>query len=79
MVANSYSGSIHIDAEPEFVFDYFTNADALARWMGDRAIVEPRAGGRFTVFFGERRVEGRNLKIEPPHRPRHQLGSGGLE
>ncbi len=68
MVDSSYSDSIHIQAEPEFVFDYFTNADALARWIGDRAIVEPRVGGRFTVFFGERIVEGRYVEIEPPRR-----------
>ena len=68
MVDSSYSDSIHIDAEPEFVFEYFTNAEALPRWMGDRAIVEPRPGGRFTVFFGERSVEGRYLEIEPPRR-----------
>lgn len=68
MTADLYSDSIHIAAEPEVVFEYFTNAKALARWMGDRAVVDPRPGGQFTTFFGDRRVEGRYLELERPRR-----------
>ena len=68
MTADPYRDCIHIAAEPEIVFEYFTNAEALARWMGDRAVVDPRPGGQFTVFFADRRVEGRYLEVDRPRR-----------
>ncbi len=68
MTGDPYRDSIHIAAEPELVFDYFTTATALARWMGDRAVVDPRPGGQFTIFFGDRRVEGRYLEPDRPRR-----------
>jgi uncharacterized protein YndB with AHSA1/START domain len=68
VMAESYRGSIHIDAEPEVVFDYFTQPDALVRWMGDYAILEPRPGGQFTLILGGRTVQGRYVSLEPPHR-----------
>ena len=68
MTADPYRDSIHIVADPEVVFDYFTDAAALTRWMGDRAVVDPRPGGQFTIFFGDRRVEGRYLELDRPRR-----------
>ena len=68
MTADPYRDSIHIAAEPDLVFDYFTSATALARWMGDRAVVDPRPGGQFTIFFGDRRVQGRYLELDRPRR-----------
>ena len=68
MTAEPYRDSIHIAAEPELVFEYFTNAKALARWMGDQAVVDPRPGGQFTIFFGNRRVEGHYLELDRPRR-----------
>ena len=74
MTADPYRDSIHIAAEPDLVFDYFTDATALARWMGDRAVVDPRPGGQFTIFFGARKVQGRYLELD---RPRRLVISGG--
>ena len=68
MAADVYRGSIHIDAEPEFVYGYFTNPEALVRWMGDRAILDPRPGGQFTLVFGDRTVNGQYVELDPPHR-----------
>jgi uncharacterized protein YndB with AHSA1/START domain len=68
MPAEPYRDSIHIAADPEVVFDYFTRAEALTRWMGDTADVDPRPGGRFTLRFGNRRVEGRYLEVDRPKR-----------
>jgi uncharacterized protein YndB with AHSA1/START domain len=68
VTADPYRDRIHIAAQPETVFDYFTNAAALARWMGDRAVVDPRPGGQFTIFFADRRVEGRYLEVDRPRR-----------
>jgi uncharacterized protein YndB with AHSA1/START domain len=68
VVAEPYRDSIHIEAEPELVFDYFTRPEALVRWMGDRAVLDPRPGGEFTLFFGEKCVEGRYVEVERPRR-----------
>lgn len=68
MTGDAYRDAIHIAAEPEAVFDYFTNATALARWMGDRAVVDPRPGGEFTIYFADRRVRGRYLEMDRPRR-----------
>jgi uncharacterized protein YndB with AHSA1/START domain len=68
VAADPYRDSIHIDAEPELVFEYFTKPDALVRWMGDRAVVDPRAGGEFTMYFGDKCVEGRYIEVVPPRR-----------
>ena len=63
-----YRGDIYVDAPPEEVFPYFTEAEALASWMGDRAIVEPHEGGRFVLYLDDRVVEGRYVAVESPHR-----------
>lgn len=68
MTAEVFQGSIFVDAPPEEVFPFFTQAEALATWMGDRAVVEARAGGRFVLHFDDRIVEGRYLAVEFPHR-----------
>lgn len=68
MADDVFSGSIFIEAPPEEVFVYFTDATALASWMGDRAVVEPRPGGRFVIHFADRVVEGRYVTVEFPHR-----------
>jgi uncharacterized protein YndB with AHSA1/START domain len=59
-----FEGSIFIEAPPEEVFRYFTEAEALSAWMGDSAVVEPQPGGRFVVHFEDRVVEGRYLAVE---------------
>jgi uncharacterized protein YndB with AHSA1/START domain len=68
MRAEPYRDSIHIAAEPAVVFTYFIEADALIRWLGDSAVLEPRPGGRFTVFVGESAIEGRYVELDPPRR-----------
>src|SRR5262249_29945473 len=66
--AEPYRDSIHIEADPEQVFDYFTQPEALVRWMGDRAVLDPRPGGEFTLFFDDRCVEGRYVEVSRPRR-----------
>lgn len=68
MAAEPYRDSILIAAEPDLVFEYFTKPEALVRWMGDRAVLDPRPGGEFTLYFGDRCVEGRYLEIDRPRR-----------
>ena len=68
MAGEPYRDSILIEAESDVVFDYFTQPDALVRWMGDRAVLDPRPGGEFTLYFDDRRVEGRYLEVDRPTR-----------
>lgn len=68
MGAETFTGSIHVEAPPEEVFTYFTDATALASWMGDRAHVEPRPGGAFVIHFDDRIVEGCYVEVEFPRR-----------
>ncbi len=68
MASEPYRDSIHIAAEPRAVFEYFVNPGALVRWMGDEAVLDPRPGGQFTLFIGDRTIEGRYVQVEPPRR-----------
>src|SRR5262249_39506214 len=72
-----YRDSIYIAAEPQVVFDYFTKPEALVRWMGDRAFLDPRPGGEFTLSFGGNTVRGRYLEVDAPSRVVISWGRGG--
>jgi uncharacterized protein YndB with AHSA1/START domain len=68
VAAEPFRDSIYIEASPATVFEHFTDPDALASWMGDRAVLDPRPGGQFVVFFEQRAVEGRYIELDPPRR-----------
>jgi uncharacterized protein YndB with AHSA1/START domain len=79
MAAEPYTASVHIAAQPEQVFDYFTRADAIVRWMGDYAVLDPRPGGEFTVDINGVPVRGHYLELEPPRRLLISWGHAGSE
>ena len=79
MAAEPYRQSIVIEAEPEVVFDYFVEPAALVRWMGDRAVLDPRPGGEFTVFVGDASIRGHYVEVSPPSRLVISWGRGGSE
>jgi uncharacterized protein YndB with AHSA1/START domain len=79
VAGEAFRGSIYIEAEPALVFEYFTHPAAIASWMGDRAVVDPRPGGEFIVFFEDRAVEGRYIALEPPHRLVISWGRAGSQ
>lgn len=68
MAGEPYRESIFIEAEPDEVFDHFTQPESLVQWMGDRAVLDPRPGGEFTLFFDDRCVRGRYVEIDRPNR-----------
>ena len=68
MGAEPYRDSILIEAAPDVVFEYFTRPEALVRWMGDRAVLDPRPGGEFTLYFDDRCVRGRYVEVDRPRR-----------
>jgi uncharacterized protein YndB with AHSA1/START domain len=67
-MAEPVRAGIHVDAPPERVFAYFTDADAMVEWMGDRARLVPVPGGEFAVDVRGVGVRGRYVEVEPPHR-----------
>jgi uncharacterized protein YndB with AHSA1/START domain len=63
---------VHVDAEPDTVFAFFTEADKLTRWLAAEAATDPRPGG---IFHQTHRVEGVDyllrgefVEVDPPHR-----------
>jgi len=68
VAAEPYRGSIHIAAPPEVVFEYFTRPEALVRWLGEAAVLDPRPGGEFTVRFRGASVRGYYLEVDRPRR-----------
>jgi uncharacterized protein YndB with AHSA1/START domain len=59
---------VHIDADPERVYDYFVRPEAMVRWMGETARLEPQPGGTFAVDVRGAPVRGRYVELDPPHR-----------
>jgi uncharacterized protein YndB with AHSA1/START domain len=66
MAADPVAATVHIDAPPERVWEYFTNPEAMVRWMGEYAVLDPQPGGQFTVNVQGAPVRGRFLRLEPP-------------
>jgi len=74
-----YSASVHITADPERVFDYFTKPEAILRWMGDYAVLDPHPGGQFTLDINGVPVRGRYLAVDRPHRLVLSWGHAGSD
>jgi uncharacterized protein YndB with AHSA1/START domain len=79
MAADPVTATVHIDAPPERVWEYFTKPDAIVRWMGEYALLEPEPGGQFTVNVQGAPVRGRFLSLEPPRRLVVSWGYAGSE
>jgi uncharacterized protein YndB with AHSA1/START domain len=57
--------SVHIDAPPEIVFPYFTDAEKIVRWLGTAATLDPVPGGVFAVDVGDSPARGSYVSIDP--------------
>ena len=58
-----------IAAGRDTVFEFFTDAEKMTRWMGSAAELEPRPGGAFRVDVrGPWRARGEFLELDPPGR-----------
>ena len=64
----SYSTSIFVDAAPEAVFDCLVIPEMMVRWMGERALLQAVAGGRFEVDINGVLIRGQFIEIERPRR-----------
>jgi hypothetical protein len=49
MPAEAITASVHIDAPPEQVYEYFTRPEAIISWMGEYALLEAEPGGQFVL------------------------------
>ncbi|MGH8888685.1 MAG: SRPBCC family protein [Acidothermaceae bacterium] len=58
----------YINAPPEVVFPYFTDPALIVTWIGDRAELDPRPGGVFSLGMGEIVACGAYIVVEPPYR-----------
>jgi uncharacterized protein YndB with AHSA1/START domain len=79
MPAEPLIASVHVEAEPARVFEYFTRAEAMVRWMGDYAVLDATPGGEFVVDINGVPVRGRYVEVDPPHRLVVSWGHAGSE
>jgi uncharacterized protein YndB with AHSA1/START domain len=62
------TASVLIEAEPDEVYEYFTRAEAMVRWMGHAAVLDARPGGEFAIDINDARVRGLYQQLDPPNR-----------
>jgi uncharacterized protein YndB with AHSA1/START domain len=79
MAAEAVRASVFVKASPARVYEYFTQAEAIVRWMGDYAVLDPKPGGQFTLDVRGAPVRGRYLELDPPHRVLISWGYAGSE
>jgi uncharacterized protein YndB with AHSA1/START domain len=74
-----YTASVHVAADAERVFEYFTRPEAIVRWMGDYAVLDPTPGGEFTLDINGMPVRGRYLEVDRPRRLLLSWGHAGSD
>ena len=67
-MTDQYTTSIRIEAKPDEVFPYLTDASLIVRWMGDWADLAAEPGGAFAVDIDGTPVRGEYRVVEPPNR-----------
>jgi uncharacterized protein YndB with AHSA1/START domain len=61
--------SIHVSAQPEIVFPYFTDPRRYVQWMGRDATLEAVPGGCYRVHIRDGiEAVGEFVEVDPPHR-----------
>jgi len=61
--------SVHIAAQPETVFRYFTDPRRYVLWMGSDAALDPVPGGMYRVRMNDNvEAAGEFIELDPPHR-----------
>ena len=60
---------LRLDAPPEEIFPYFTDAERYVHWQGVKAELDPRPGGLYRVWMDAKTVaRGEFVEVEPPRR-----------
>src|SRR5260370_4695019 len=61
--------SVHVAAEPETVFPYFTDPGRYIQWMGSEATLDPVPGGTYRVRVRDGvEAAGEFVEVDPPRR-----------
>jgi uncharacterized protein YndB with AHSA1/START domain len=79
VAAEPVTASVLVDANPVEVYEYFTGAEAMVRWMGQFARLDPRPRGEFTIDINGSPVRGHYEELEPPHRIVFTWGVAGSD
>lgn len=67
--ATAVEVEVRIGANPETVFDFFTDPDKMIQWMGRAAELDPRPGGVLRCDINGRNVaSGEYVELDPPRR-----------
>lgn len=68
-IGGAIDREIRLETGPERAFAFWLDPDLLVRWMGDRAEIDARPGGRWRLEYGDRFVAaGEILELDPPRR-----------
>jgi uncharacterized protein YndB with AHSA1/START domain len=61
--------TVHIAADPETVFSYFTDPARYTQWMGTDAVLDPVPGGIYRVRMRDGiEAAGEFVEVDPPRR-----------
>ena len=67
--ANIVELTVRLDASPDEVFGFLTDAERYVRWQGVKAELDPRPGGLYRVWMDAGTVaRGEYVEIDPPRR-----------
>ena len=72
-----YETEIDIEAPPDVVFRHLTESSLMTTWMGQHAVLEPEAGGRFEVDCNGVPLRGAFVAVDPPTRVVFTWGVAG--
>jgi uncharacterized protein YndB with AHSA1/START domain len=67
-VTESFATEVELPAPVEEVFRHLTEPEAMIRWMGQHATLQPGVGGMFEIDINGVPIRGRYLEIDPPRR-----------
>lgn len=67
-MTDEFRTEIEIAASPETVYSHFLDPARMVRWMGERARLEARQGGEFSVDINGVLIRGHYVDLDPPHR-----------
>jgi uncharacterized protein YndB with AHSA1/START domain len=57
---------LRVEADPETVFQFFTDPEKMTRWMGVGATLDPRPGGAFRLnVMAKHFMAGEFVEVEP--------------
>ena len=69
MIDQAVEREIEIAAPPAVVWQYWLDPAQLVRWMGSRATIDARPGGRIRVEYGNGAVmSGAIVELDAPRR-----------